>query len=120
MPLSFWKALGRAARRGDQVGAVHIHRPHAVQESAQVAHLGLRQRLQLFQIVHAGVEIALHHLAQDLQAHLQADEALQRAIVEIAGDAHALGLAAPFPRPSPRPPASRSQRFDLAPFAGAC
>ena len=87
------KTLGGAARRGHQVGAVHIHRPHAVEEGAQVADLRLRQRLELLEIAHAGVEIALHELAQNLQAHLQADEALQRPIVEIAGDADALLFA---------------------------
>ena len=39
-------------------------------------------------------DIALHQLADHLQAHLKTDEALQRAVVKIGGDALALG----FPR----------------------
>ncbi len=64
-----------------------------MEEYAQVADLGLRQRLQLHEVLHARMEVALEKLAQDLQAHLQTDEALQRAIVEVRRDSLALRLA---------------------------
>ena len=85
--------FGGAARVGDHIAAIHIHRPHAVQKCAQVANLVLRKRLQLPQIFHAGVEIAVEQLAQDFEPHLEADEALQRPVVEIGGDALGLFLA---------------------------
>ena len=69
-----------------------------MQKGAQVAYLVLGQSLELFEVVHAGVEIALQQFAQNLQPHLQADEALQRAIVEIGGDADAFCLARLFGR----------------------
>ena len=53
----------------------------------------MRQRLQLCQIGHPGIQVPFHQLAQDLQPHLQADKALQGSIVEITGDAHALQFA---------------------------
>ncbi len=39
-PALLLKRFGGAARRRHQVAAIHVHRPHAVQEGAQVAHLG--------------------------------------------------------------------------------
>src|ERR1039457_583749 len=54
---------------------------------------GWRQGLQLLQVAHPRVQIPIHQLAQDLQPHLQTDEALQGPIVEIAGDPHPLHFA---------------------------
>ena len=60
----------------------------------KIGHLRLAQLLQLVEFPGAGFDIALQQLADHLQAHLKADEALQRAVVKIGGDALALG----FPR----------------------
>ena len=73
---------------------MHIRRPHTPHEAAQLLHLLLGQILQISQIVHAGAHVALQQLAQNLQAHLQADKALQRPIVKVGGDALPFG----FPR----------------------
>ena len=68
----------------------------ACRVGAKVADLGLRQPLQLLEILHAGIEIPIEQLAQDLQPHLEADEALEGAIVEVGGDALALALTGLF------------------------
>ena len=87
------KVLANPPRRSVQVGSLHIRRPHAPDECTQFLHLLLRQILQVSsRVVHARAEIAFQELAQDLQAHLQADEALQRTVMEIGSDPLALGL----------------------------
>ena len=53
---------------------------------AQFRHLGAPEVLQLHQLPHRRVAIALQQFADDLQAHLEADEALQRTIVKIGRD----------------------------------
>ena len=87
------EGFGGAPGRGHQAGAIQVDRTHAMQEDPQVADLGLRQRLQLHKVLHARLEIALQKLAQDLETHLQTDEALQRAIVKVRRDSLALRLA---------------------------
>ena len=93
MPLSFWKLSIDPPRRDREVGAFQLHGPHAVQKGAQLADLRPRQFLHLLQFSRARLEVALQQLAHDLQPHLQADEALQRPIVEIGGDPLPLVLA---------------------------
>ena len=84
----------KAARGGRDAGPVHIQRTHVAHVRAHVPHLRFRQLLKLLQLLESGFAIALQNLAEDLEAHLDADEALQRAIVKIGGDP----LSLRFPR----------------------
>ena len=81
-----------AAERRGQADAL-VGGAHAADEAAQLAYLGFAQILQLAKFFGGGLDVARQKLFHDLQAHLKADEALQRAVVEIGGDALALGFA---------------------------
>jgi len=48
--------------------------------------------LQLLQLLQAGFPVALENSPEDLQAHLDTDEALQRAIVKVGRNPLCLGL----------------------------
>src|SRR5580693_395650 len=50
------------------------------------------QLLQLAQLIGARLHVARQQLLDDLQAHLKTNEALQRTVMEIRGNALALGL----------------------------
>jgi hypothetical protein len=52
--------------------------------------------LEFFEFGDGFHRVAIHDFANDLQAHLEPDEALQRAIVKIVRDALAFGLPGVF------------------------
>ena len=71
-----------------------IEGPHGAGEAPEVRDLRPAQLLKLAQFVRSGLGIATREqLPEDFEAHLEADEVLQGAVVEIAGDALPLGLA---------------------------
>lgn len=55
--------------------------------------MGAADGLEVLEFFEPALEVAAEHLLDDVQAHLEADEALEGAVVEIVGDALALDLA---------------------------
>ncbi len=70
-----------------------LGRTHAADEAAKLADLVLTEILQLAKFVGGGGDVASQKLFDNLQAHLKADETLQRTVMEIGGDALPLGFA---------------------------
>jgi hypothetical protein len=88
------ETFGGAPGRGHQAGAIHVHGTHAVEEYVRRSRIwDCASACNCMRSCIPALEVALEKLAQDLEAHLQTDEALQRAIVEIRRDSLALRLA---------------------------
>src|SRR4051794_36728835 len=60
---------------GLQIIWTDIGRLHSSYEGTEFRHLCAPEILQLHQLAHSGVDIAFQQFANDLQAHLKADEA---------------------------------------------
>jgi hypothetical protein len=92
------KLIQQPACGGGDARAIHIQRTHVAHIRAHIPHLRFRELLQLLQLQQSGFPVALQNLAEDLQAHLDTDEALQRAIVKIGGNPLTLRLTRGFDR----------------------
>lgn len=92
----FLEVFDEAADGGGEAFAFHFKGPHAADKGAEFGDLGAADHLEVLEFLETGADVAAEHLLDDVEAELEADEALEGAIVEVVGDAFALGLAEAF------------------------